>query len=77
MAGSAGAGGVGSRDPGAARVSEAEAPTPTPAAKPRRRQSGIATADVVQSAHLGGNAELFPQVLALHVPDGATVADVT
>jgi len=56
-------------------VSEAEAPLP--AAKPRRRQSGVATADVVQSAHVGGNAELFPQVLALHVPDGATVADVT
>ena len=47
------------------------------AAPPRRRQSGIATADVVQSAHIGGNAELFPQVLALHVPDGALVADVT
>ncbi len=45
--------------------------------KPPRTQSGIATADVVQSAHLGGNAELFPQILALHVPDGATVADVT
>lgn len=43
----------------------------------RRTQSGIATADVVQSAHQGGNAELFPQILALHVPAGATVADVT
>ena len=44
---------------------------------PRRRQSGIATADVVQSAHIGGNAALFPQILALHLPDGARVADVT
>lgn len=48
------------------------------AAPPKRRtQSGRATADVVLSAHAGGNAELFPQVLALHVPEGATVADVT
>jgi hypothetical protein len=31
----------------------------------------------VLSAHAGGNADLFPQVLALHVPVGATVADVT
>ncbi len=43
----------------------------------RRTQSGRATADVILSAHAGGNADLFPQVLALHVPEGATVADVT
>jgi hypothetical protein len=49
---------------------------PAPAQK-RRTQSGRATADVVLSAHIGGNADLFPQVLALHVPPGATVADVT
>lgn len=48
-----------------------------PVAPKRRTQSGRATADVVLSAHAGGNADLFPQVLALHVPDGATVADVT
>jgi hypothetical protein len=62
-------------------VSEAEATDPAPAApsasRPRRTQSGAATADVVQSAHAGGNAALFPQILALHVPDGAVVADVT
>ncbi len=46
-------------------------------ARPRRRQSGRATADVVHSAMLGGNAELFPRILALHVPEGATIADVT
>jgi len=44
---------------------------------PRRRQGGVATADVVPSAHLGGNAELFAQAMALHVPPGAVVADVT
>ena len=33
---------------------------------------------MVLSAHAGvGNAELFPAVMALHVPDGALVADVT
>ncbi|MBY0333162.1 MAG: hypothetical protein K2X49_21075 [Acetobacteraceae bacterium] len=50
----------------------------TPAVPRRRTQSGRATADVVLSAHAGvGNAELFPAVMALHVPDGALVADVT
>ena len=50
----------------------------TPAPPRRRTQSGRATADVVLSAHAGiGNAELFPAVMALHVPDGALVADVT
>lgn len=56
-------------------MSEAEEAAPAP--RRRRRQGGIATAAVVQSAHLGGNAALFPQVLALHVPEGSTVADVT
>ena len=61
-------------------MSEAEGAEPEPepaAAKPRRVQSGIATAAVVLSAHASGNAELFPQVMALHVPPGAVVADVT
>jgi len=43
----------------------------------KRTQGGIATSSVVLSAHLGGNAELFPRILDLHVPKGATVADVT
>lgn len=55
---------------------------PDPAAPPRRTpprrtQGGVATADVVVSARVGDNAELFAQVLALHVPSGSTVADVT
>ena len=55
-----------------------EDPAAAAAPPPRRRtQSGRATADVVLSAHAGGNADLFPQVLALHLPEGATVADVT
>ncbi|MCY1062557.1 DNA methyltransferase [Nannocystis sp. SCPEA4] len=40
-------------------------------------QGGVATTDVVVSARVGDNAELFAQILALHVPKGSTVADVT
>lgn len=42
-----------------------------------RTQGGKATTDVLLSAHVGGNADLFPQILNLHVPEGATIADVT
>jgi hypothetical protein len=44
---------------------------------PRRIQGGIATTDLVLSASVGGNAELFPLILELHVPEGAVIADVT
>ena len=43
----------------------------------RRTQSGEASSEVTQSAYLGGNEHLFPQVLHLHVPQGSTIADVT
>jgi len=43
----------------------------------KRFQGGIATSDVVMSAHISGNAEVFPQILELHVPNGAKIADVT
>jgi hypothetical protein len=43
----------------------------------RKVPDGISTTDVVVSAHIGGNENLFPQILALHVPLGAIVADVT
>jgi hypothetical protein len=55
-------------------VSEANA---SPLPRLKRIQGGIATADVLLSAHPGGNAELFPRILALHVPAGAVIADVT
>jgi DNA modification methylase len=45
--------------------------------KPKRVQGGEATTDITLSAHVAGNADVFPQVLALHVPVGSTVADVT
>ncbi len=48
------------------------------AGKPRRRvQGGVATSDVTVSAHVSGNADVFPGILSLHVPAGWTVADVT
>lgn len=44
---------------------------------PRRKAGGSPTTDLIFSAHVGGNAELFPRILELHVPPGAVVADVT
>jgi hypothetical protein len=43
----------------------------------RRRPAGVATTDVTLSAHVATNAAVFAQVLALHVPEGSRVADVT
>ncbi len=45
--------------------------------KIKRVAKGIATADLVFSAHVGGNAKVFSEILKLHVPPGAKVADVT
>jgi len=43
----------------------------------RKSPDGIATTSLVFSAYVGTNAEVFPLILRLHVPKGATVADVT
>lgn len=43
----------------------------------KRVQGGIATSELVRSAHVGDSAELFPLIMKLHVPEGSTVADVT
>ncbi|MGH7194511.1 MAG: DNA methyltransferase, partial [Candidatus Saccharimonadales bacterium] len=43
----------------------------------KRVAGGEATTDLVFSAHVGNNADIFAQILALHVPLGATIADVT
>jgi hypothetical protein len=43
----------------------------------KRTQGGETTSDLVVSAHIGTNDELFPHILELHVPKGALVADVT
>lgn len=45
--------------------------------KKKRTQSGVATSDLVMSAYTDGNENVFPHVLALHVPKGSRVADVT
>lgn len=43
----------------------------------RKRPDGVATNDLVFSAYLGTNADVFPHVLDLHVPAGSRIADVT
>jgi tRNA G10 N-methylase Trm11 len=37
----------------------------------------VTTCDTVLTAQVAGNADVFPQVLQLHVPKGSVVADVT
>lgn len=53
-----------------------ELPEP-PLFENRRTQGGEASSDVLVSAHVGGNADIFPRILALHVPKGSKVADIT
>lgn len=48
-----------------------------PPSQKKRTQGGVATSNIVMSAHVSGNADVFPQILDLHVPDGAKIADVT
>lgn len=43
----------------------------------KRKAGGITTSSVILSAHVGGNEDVFPQVIRLHIPLGARVADVT
>jgi hypothetical protein len=43
----------------------------------RKSPDGIPTTQLVLSAYVGTNAEVFPVVLSLHVPEGSVVADVT
>ena len=45
--------------------------------KRRRSPAGQATTRLVVSAHVGNNADVFPQILKLHVPTGSIIADVT
>ncbi len=45
--------------------------------KRRKSPDGIATNDLVHSAHIGTNQELFPHVMQLYVKQGARIADVT
>jgi DNA methylase len=43
----------------------------------KRVQGGEATTDVILSAAVGGNADMFAQIAELHLPKGANIADVT
>lgn len=43
----------------------------------RRSPRGISTNNLILSAGIGTNADLFPSVLALHVSPGSVVADTT
>lgn len=43
----------------------------------RRVQNGEPTNDLVFSAAMGGNDEVFPQILSLYVTPGSRIADVT
>lgn len=43
----------------------------------KRIQGGKSTTDVVMSASIGGNADIFPKILSLHVTEGSKIADVT
>jgi DNA modification methylase len=43
----------------------------------KRTAGGIPTSDVNVSAYHCGNADVFPRILELHVPEGSSVADVT
>ena len=45
--------------------------------KKRRSPTGQTTTQLVLSAHVGNNSDVFPQVLKLHVPKGSKIADVT
>ena len=43
----------------------------------RKSPNGIPTTQVVVTASMATNAEVFPDILSLHVPLGALIADVT
>lgn len=43
----------------------------------RKSPNGVPTTNVVLSAHVAPNEEVFPKILALHVSVGSVIADVT
>lgn len=49
----------------------------TPSLVERRTQGGATRSGAVVSATVGGNADIFPDILRIHVPKGAVIADVT
>ncbi len=61
------------------RVKRAKEQLSLYAGRRRKRKSpdGVVTSKLICTAHVGTNEQVFPQILDLHVPRGATVADVT
>lgn len=55
----------------------AAATTPVKPKKTSRVARGVATNELIFSAYQGTNDEIFPHVLALYVPAGSRVADIT
>jgi hypothetical protein len=45
--------------------------------KKRKSPDGVPTNKLIFSAHQGSNDEVFPSILALYVPKGSQVADIT
>ena len=43
----------------------------------RKSPAGIATNELIFTAHVGSNADVFPFILSLYVPTGSIIADVT
>ena len=50
---------------------------PSSSRSKRKSPAGVPTNDLVFSAHIGTNDDLFPRILSLYVARGSTVADVT
>lgn len=51
--------------------------TPVKAKKTSRVARGVATNDLIFSASVGSNDEVFPEILRLYVPRGSKIADIT
>ena len=60
-------------------LSQLETGTPerTKPKKTKRVAQGVPTNDLLHSAYVGNNDELFPQIVGLYITKGARVADVT
>ncbi|MBI4210592.1 MAG: site-specific DNA-methyltransferase [Candidatus Diapherotrites archaeon] len=43
----------------------------------KRVQNGLTTSNLILSAHVGTNENIFPKILELHVPKKSVIADVT
>jgi hypothetical protein len=56
---------------------EVVAQAENPQARKKRVAGGVPTTDLVFSAYVADNSDVFPNVLSLHVPKGALIADVT